>query len=160
MYDEAYGKTLEYKDLINNPDPIIRARWNNSGSNEFGRLIQGIRDIAGIEKMCFLSRKEIPEHKKVTYARMVCDIRPQKEETHRLRMTAGGDILDYSGDNSTESAGLETIKINWNSVLSTPKARYMTMDISNMYLTTKPPEPEYMRIHISLIPDEIMKVYK
>ena len=35
----------------------------------------------------------------------------------------------------------------------------MTMDISNMYLNTKLPEPEYMRIHISLIPDEIMKAY-
>ena len=28
-----------------------------------------------------------------------------------------------------------------------------------MYLNTKLPEPEYMRIHISLIPDEIMKAY-
>ena len=35
----------------------------------------------------------------------------------------------------------------------------MTMDISNMYLNTKLPEPEYMRIHISLIPDEIIKSY-
>ena len=74
-------------------------------------------------------------------------------------MTAGGDRIDYSGDTSTESAGLETIKIHWNLVLSTPKAKYMTMDISNMYLNTKLPEPEYMRIHISLIPDEIMKSY-
>ena len=71
-------------------------------------------------------------------------------------MTTGGDILDYSGDTSTKSAGLETIKIHWNSVLSTPKARYMTMNISNIYLNKKLPEPEYMRIHVSLIPDEIM----
>ena len=72
---------------------------------------------------------------------MVCDIYPQKEETHGLRMAAGGDRLYYSGDTRTESAGLETIKIHWNLVLSTPKARYMTMDISNMYLNTKLPEP-------------------
>ena len=44
-------------------------------------------------------------------------------------------------------------------VLSTPKARYTTMDISNMHLNKKLPKPEYMRIHISLIPDEIMKTY-
>ena len=72
---------------------------------------------------------------------MLCDIRPQKEETHQLRMTAGGDRLDYSGDTSTESVGLETIKIQWNSVLSTPKARYTAMGISNMYLNTKLLEP-------------------
>ena len=75
-------------------------------------------------------------------------------------MTAGGDRLYYSGDTSTKSSLLETIKIHWNSVLSTPKARYTTMDISTMYFNTKLPEPEYMRIHISLIPNEIMKAYK
>ena len=64
VYDEAPRKTLEYKDLINHPDPIIQARWNNAGSNEFGSLMQGISDIAGIDTMCFVSRKEIPEHKK------------------------------------------------------------------------------------------------
>jgi len=88
--------------------------------------------------MFFVNRKDVPDHKTVTYARMVCDIRPQKEETHRMRMTAGGDSLEYAGNTrSTESASLETIKIHWNSVLFTPKARYMTMDISNMYLNTK-----------------------
>ena len=103
--------------------------------------MQGIRNISGTDTMCFVSRKEIPEHKKVTYEIIVCEIHPQKEETHQLRMTAGGDRLDYSGDTSTKSAVLEKIRIHWNSVLSTPKARYMTMDISNMYLNKKLSEP-------------------
>ena len=55
VYDEAYGKTLEYKDLINHQDPIIRARCYNAGSNEFGRLMQGIRNIAGTDTMCFVA---------------------------------------------------------------------------------------------------------
>ena len=159
VYDEAAGKSLEYRELMKHPDPVIRKQWNHAGANEFGRLLQGIRDIEGTDTMFFVNRKDVPEHKTVTYSRMVCDIRPQKEETHRMRMTAGGDRLEYAGKTSTESASLETIKIHWNSVLSTPKARYMTMDISNMYLNTKLPEPEYMRIHVSLIPNEIMKAY-
>ena len=57
VYDEASGKSLEYKDLINHPDPIIQSRWNNAVSNEFGCLMQGIRDIAGTETMCFISQK-------------------------------------------------------------------------------------------------------
>lgn len=60
--------------------------------------------------MFFVNRKDVPDHKTVTYARMVCDIRLQKEETHRMRMTAGGDSLEYAGN--TESASLETIKIH------------------------------------------------
>ena len=34
------------------------------------------------------------------------------------------------------------------------------MDISNMYLNTKLPEPEFMKVHISLIPQEIIDKYK
>ena len=75
-------------------------------------------------------------------------------------MTAGGDRLHYEGKTSTDVSGLNTIKIHWNSVLSTPRAKYMTMDISNMYLNTKLPEPEYMKVHISLIPQEIIDKYK
>jgi hypothetical protein len=36
----------------------------------------------------------------------------------------------------------------------------MTMDFSNMYLNTKLPSPEYMRIHISFIPQEILDQYR
>ena len=42
------------------------------------------------------------EKNKVSYPRFCCDIRSQKEETHRVRMTVGGDRLDYAGNTATE----------------------------------------------------------
>ena len=48
----------------------------------------------------------------------------------------GNFITDYTGEISTKTVGLELIKMHWNSVLSAKKAKYMTMDISNMYLNT------------------------
>jgi hypothetical protein len=75
-------------------------------------------------------------------------------------MTVGGDRLDYDGNTSTDVSNLNTIKIHWNSVLSTPKAKYMIMDISNMYLNTKLPSPEFMRLHLNLIPQEIIDKYQ
>ena len=37
---------------------------------------------------------------------MVCDHRPLKKEQDRVRLTLGGDILDYLGDTSSPAASL------------------------------------------------------
>ena len=52
-----------------------------------------------------------------------------------------------------------TIKLLWNSVLSTPGAKYFTLDVSNFYLVTPMERPEYMRMPIKLIPDKIIQKY-
>ena len=54
---------------------------------------------------------------------------------------------------------METIKCHWNSVLSTPGAKYCTADISNMYLCSELPDAQYVRFQISLIPQEIIDHY-
>jgi hypothetical protein len=117
------------------------------------------KQIKGTDTMKFIHNHKIPKNKKVTYARFVCDLRLQKDEIHRTRMTAGGDRLDYDGKKSTETASLETPKFHLNSVISTKRARHLCLDIGNMYLNTKLLSPEYMRIHISLIPNEIKVEY-
>ena len=48
IFEETLGKMMSYKELIKHPDPIIRLRWNRSGENEFGRLLQGYKDTEGI----------------------------------------------------------------------------------------------------------------
>ena len=44
--------------------------------------------------------------------------------------------LELQGDTSTGTEGLEKKKMVFNSVVSTPEAIFMTIDISNMYLNT------------------------
>jgi hypothetical protein len=102
---------------------------------------------------------EKPKDKKATYGRVVCTVRPQKKEQNRTRITVGGNLIDYPGDVSTRTADLTTFKTHLNSVISTPGAKYMCMDVGNFYLMTPLDEPEYMRFHISLIPDEIIEAY-
>ena len=75
-------------------------------------------------------------------------------------MTAGGNLLEYNGKTSTETASLETIKIHLNSTISTKNAKYVAADIGKFYTNSKLDSPEYMRIHLSLIPQEIIKEYK
>jgi hypothetical protein len=95
-----------------------------------------------------------------TYARFVCDYRPQKKESHCTWLTVGGNLIDYPGDVSTKTSDLTTSKCLWDSTLSTPGARYMCMDVKNFYVNTPMARPEYMRIHISLILQEIVNQYK
>ena len=45
--------------------------------------------------MKFIQKHEVPYNKKFTYARFICDYRPQKEEKERTIITVGGDMLDY-----------------------------------------------------------------
>ena len=49
---------------------------------------------------------------------------------------------------STGTAGLETTKLHWNSTISSPGARYLTIGISNMYLSTVLGRLEYMKFHL------------
>ena len=86
--------------------------------------------------------------------------KPNKSDPHRSRLTVGGDRIVCLYDVSTPTADLPTIKMSWNSILSTPGARYMTLNISNFYLGTPMARPEYMRLPLKLIPQEIVDKYK
>ena len=54
---------------------------------------------------------------------------------------------------------MTTIKLHLNSVLSTPGAEFASFDVSNFYLGTKLPRPEYMRLPLKIIPQEIIDKY-
>ena len=71
-------------------------------------------------------------------------------------MTVGGNRLTAWMETATPIADLPLIKMLWNSVLSTPRAKYFTMDISNFYLATPMDHPEFMRLPIKVMLQEII----
>jgi len=101
----------------------------------------------------------IPTNKTITYARIVVDYRPQKEDPNRNRITVRDNLINYPGELTTNTADLITSKILWNIVLSTSDARYMTVDIKNVYLNTPLDRYEYMRIPLALIPQHMIDQY-
>ena len=157
VHDPDSGQMLEYRHLIRHPK--LKHIWLKAGANEFGRLAQGIRDIPGTDTITFISKSELPPNKRPTYARFVADIRPQKEEQHRVRLTIGGNLIQYDGDVSSPTGSLTTYKMHCNDIISTPGARALCLDIENYYLNTPLPSPEFMKVHISLIPEEIIQHY-
>jgi hypothetical protein len=61
---------------------------------------------------------------------------------------------------ATSTADITTFKILINSTLSTKDVEMMMMDIKNYYMLTPLPRYEYMSLHLSTIPDEIITKYK
>jgi hypothetical protein len=103
--------------------------------------------------------RNIPNDRNITYSKIVCDYKPHKQEKEHVRLTVGGDRLDYSGDLATSTADITTFKILINSTLSTEDAVMMMMDIKNYYISTPLPRFEYMKMLLSRFPEEIIQKY-
>jgi hypothetical protein len=123
------GKEMEYTALMK--DPRLQPLWTLGFGNECGRLFQGIRDIPATDTCFFIKLTNIPKYRKITYGKIVCDYKPHKKEKECVRLTVGGDRLDYSGDVATSTADITKFKILINSTLSTEDPAMMMMDIKN-----------------------------
>ena len=112
--------------------------------------------------IAFITRKEMPHdrRKDATYRQFMCSVRPEKRENNRTIFNVCGDKIDYPGEVATPPVYMLVAKIIFNSIISTKEARFMTIDISNFYLMTPLKRPEYIRINVRDIPDEIIKEYK
>ena len=124
-----------------------------------GRLSQGWKEHAGTDTIEFIFHKDKPKDRRATYVRDVCDIRLPKTEIDRTRLTAGGNMIDYTGEVSTPTSDLTTMKLHVNSAISDVKLRYICMDVKYFYLKNKMDRYEYIIIHISMIPQEFVYKY-
>jgi hypothetical protein len=152
------GASLEYVHITQ--DDTTFPVWNKAAANEFGRLAQGVGvKIEGSNTIFFIPRQTVLKGKIVTYGRFVADIRPNKTETHRVRLTVGSNLIQYPGDVSSRSAELTTTKCVWNSTISTEGTKCMCLDVNKSYRGTPMYSFDYMRIPIKLIPQEIIVQY-
>ncbi len=112
--------------------------------------------------MCPIHLHDIPadRHSNVTYTRVKCKVRLQKEDPNRTRITIGGNRICYPGDCGTKTGSLELTKLLINSVISTPTAFFTCFDIKPFYLGTPLNCPEYyVRIELADIPQEFVDEY-
>ncbi len=133
-----------------------------SAANEFGRLAQGVGGrVKGTETIKFIKKDDVSyeRRKDITYGSFTCDVRPHKEEKECTRLTAGGDCINYPDNVGTPTADMTLLKCLANSIISTPGARCIMLDIKDFYLNTPMKCKEYMRLKITDVPDKIIKEY-
>ena len=151
-------KKLTIDKLLEGP---TKNTWLKSLDNELGRLSDGFNHIKGTNTIAFIYKHQVPENKKVTYANMVCDYRPLKEEKYRVRLTVGGDKLVCEFDVASPAASILEAKVLINSVISDANkgARFLTLDIKDFFLCSHLKDPEYMRIKAKYFSKEFRDKY-
>ena len=137
VVDSETGAELEYWHLIKNPKH--QEQWQRSFSKEIRRLAKITETIA------FIRKEDIPKDCKgnKTYARIFVGERPEKADPDQTRITIGGDRINYPYNCGTPTADLMTVKMLFNSIISTPDALFMTIDIKDFYLMTPMERHEY-----------------
>ena len=163
VLDEDTGSLLNYRQLLRHPK--YRDQWKVSSANEFGRLANGVggRIKKPTNTIRFVREQDVPtdRRKDITYGSFTCSVRPEKVDApNRTCFTAGGDKINYPGLVATPTAEMLVAKLLFNSVVSTPGAKFMTIDISNFYLMTPLLRPEYLRIKMADLQDEIIVEYR
>jgi hypothetical protein len=114
-----------------------------------------------MDTIFFIPKDKVPQAraKDVAYGLITCLIRPEKtNEPNRTRLVAGGDRVHYPFDAGTPTANLLNVKLLVNSVISTPGARFFTMDIKNFYLCTPMTRYEYMQSKLSGMPKDVSHI--
>jgi hypothetical protein len=167
ILDPATGKFLEHRQL--RQDPRYKATWDTLYANELGRLCQGIgagntstaQCVNGTNTFFLINYQDIPAHKKkeICHTMVVCEVRPEKDNPNRTRITIGGNCICYPGNVGTNTASLKLVKLLLNSVLSWKGARFSSINLKNFYFDIPMPDPEYVQIKIADIPEEFIKEY-
>jgi hypothetical protein len=161
VLDEETGNLLEYRHLMRHSRH--KEVWGPAFGKEIGRLAQGLPGIVkGTDTLDFVFKNDVPKNrlKDCTYTRIVCNIRPEKKDTFRCRITVGGNLINYPGDCGTPTADLLTVKLLLNSVISTKGAKFMMLDISNFYLMTPLKCKEYVRMKLTDFLANVIAHYK
>ena len=136
--------------------------WGHGYGNKIRRLAQGMKErVEGTNTMHFIHRHEVPRDrlKNVMYGKINCNYREGKVEQNRVRLTKGGDRINYPGDVGTPTSDLLTVKVLINIVISNPGVAWFTMDTRNFYLNTAMARKEYLRPKLSGMPDNAIEEY-
>ena len=93
---------------------------------------------------------------------ILCDYRPLKSEPHRVRLTMGGNILEYPYDASSTAASLFESKMIFECTISDARrgARFMSCDLKYFFLDNLMSRAEYMRINSKYFPPDIRHQYE
>ncbi|KAL7465450.1 hypothetical protein ACHAXS_005954 [Conticribra weissflogii] len=146
-------------------DPELKKIWTKAFRKELGNLAQRdeLTNTSSTDTIFFMNhdkKQPIPKDRIITYACIVVDFRPQKDDLNRVRITASGNLINYPGELTTKTDDLTTAKMMWNSVVSTPSAKYACFDVKKFYLGTPMDWYKYMKMPIALIPEHFIQQYK
>jgi hypothetical protein len=155
VLDNETGNLLEYRHLMKHP------KYKDVWTKSFGTEIRCLAMTT--ETIFFVKKDKIPDDRKgnETYARIVCVYCNGKKDKYRTHITMGGNLVNYPGDCGTPTANLLTVKLLLNSIIiiSTPNAKFMTLDLKDFYLMTPMKRYKYFCMKLDLFHQDIIDEY-
>ena len=102
-----------------------------------------IQRINGTDAFRVIKYEDIPKERRsdICHTSVVCEVRPDKDDPNRTRITVAGNRICYPGDVSTPTGSIELVKLTIHSVLSRKGAQLACFDIKNFYLDTSMERP-------------------
>jgi hypothetical protein len=125
-------------------------------SKSFGKDIRRLATTT--ETTGFLPKTLIPQERRkdITYRQIICNYQSEKKDPYCTCITIGGNLIKYPNDCGRPTANLLTVKIMLNSIISTPGAKFMTIDLKDFYIMTPMVQKEYFQMKLNLIPTDII----
>ena len=154
--DETTGEKLVWRKLVH-PDNPSQERWLTATSEEWTRLIDETQTLE------FIDPAEKERGRTVSYMSMAPSLKPDASgdlTVERVRGSYGGNVTDYTGLRTANTASMVSVKTLMNAVVSDPNAKCMAADAKNFYLMTELDKYEYMSIDPAQIPQATFDKYK
>ena len=130
VLDEDRVKLMEYRHLMKSTKYC--QLYGTSYGKELGKRAQGMPGLVeGTETIFFSETSNVPTTrcKYVTYVRIVVNYIPEKSYTYHMRLTIGGNQVNYPHDRGMPTSNLLMVKLLLNSVVSNPGAKFITVNI-------------------------------
>ncbi len=109
--------------------------WQMAFGKNFGGMAQGNNKTGqkGTNAMFVMTHNKIAhayrENIFFTFTNPVVNYQSQNNDPNQIRIMAMGNSIIYDGVLSVRSADINTAKLRWKSVVSTPNAKYICLDI-------------------------------
>jgi hypothetical protein len=151
-YHPITGAPLKWASVMAGQE---KAQWEAAMDSEFVKL------FTTYDVMHLIRWRDVPPHRLVSYFTVALRIKqtPSGELTMRARGTYGGTSSDWEGEKSAHTAGMPTVKLLLNHVVSNPLAKFASLDITDMYLHTRLERMEYMMIPLKYFPPATIARY-
>ena len=97
----------------------------------------------GTDTFFFIDKEnvQVERLRDITYGRIIVNYRPEKDDSYRVRLTVVSDRISCPWDFFTPTVYMLTVKLLLNSIVLTPKAKFIIINIKGFYLNT--PMPRY-----------------
>ena len=134
VLDKTSGQSLKYSQL--RKQPKFEHIWNNSYTNELGRLCQGIgqgskypkrQRVEGTNTFRLIKFEDTLQdrRKEICHFMVVCEVKSHKEDPNQTRITVAGSQICYPGDVGPPTGSLYLVKLIINSVLLRSNAHFV-----------------------------------